>query len=101
MLHIPNLERNLIFVGKMDVAGVNTGCGDGGYKIVQGSMVLLRGARYGNLYKLLGSTIIDECNSFVVPEEGGKDDITMTALGGKTMLWHQLLGDIRESSFEH
>ena len=36
VLHIPNLERNLIYVGNMDVTGVNTVCGDGGCKIVQG-----------------------------------------------------------------
>ena len=30
-------------------------------------------------------------------EEGGKDDKTLTALGGKTMLWHQRMGHIREN----
>ena len=30
VLHIPNLARNLIFVEKMDVAGVKIVCGDGG-----------------------------------------------------------------------
>ena len=30
VLHIPNLARNLISVGKMDVVGVKTVCGDGG-----------------------------------------------------------------------
>ena len=34
VLHIPNLARNLISVGKMDVAGVKTVCGDGGCKMV-------------------------------------------------------------------
>ena len=34
VLHILNLERNLISVKKMDVAGVNTVCEDGGCKIV-------------------------------------------------------------------
>ena len=29
-------------------------------------------------------------------EEGDKDDKTMTASGGKTMLWHQILGHIGE-----
>ena len=58
----------------MDVAGVKTVCGDGGCKMVRGSMVLMRGVQYGTLYKLLGKTIIDECNSSVVLEEGGKDD---------------------------
>ena len=79
VLHIPNIARNLIYVGKMDVAGVNTMCGNGGFQMVLGSMVLMRGFRYGTLYKLLGRTIIDECNSSVVLEEGGKDDRTLTA----------------------
>ena len=34
VLHIPNLTRNLIYVGKMDVASVKTMCGDGGCKMV-------------------------------------------------------------------
>ena len=63
VLHTPNLERNLISFEKMNVASVKTPCGYGGYKMVRGSMVLMRGVRYGTLYKLLGSTIIDECNS--------------------------------------
>ena len=76
VLHIPNLARNSISVRKMDVAGVNTVCGDGGCKMVRGSMVLMRGVRYGTMYKLLGKTII---NNSVVLEEGGKDDKTLTA----------------------
>ena len=64
--------------------------------MVQGSMVLMRGVRYGTLYKLLGKTIIDECNNSVVLEEGGKDDKTLTATGGKTMMWHKRMGHIRE-----
>ena len=59
-------------------------------------MVLMRGVRYGTLYKLLGKTIIDECNNYVVLEDGGKDDKTLTALRGKTMLWHQKMGHIGE-----
>ena len=35
VLHIPNLARNLIYVGKMDVADVKTMCGDGGCKMVR------------------------------------------------------------------
>ena len=96
MLHIPNLARKLIYVGNMDVAGVKTVCGDGGCKMVWGSMVLMRGVWFGTLYKLLGKTIIDECKNSVVLEEGDKDDKTLTASGGKKMLWHQRLGHIRE-----
>ena len=84
----------------MDVAGVKTVCGDGGCKMVRGSMVLMRGVLYGNLYKLLGKSIIDECNNSVVLEEGGKDKKTLTASGGKTILWHQILGHIREKGLQ-
>ena len=56
----------------------------------------MRGVRYGNLSKLLGRTIIDECNNSVVLEEGGKDDRTLTTSRGKTMLWYQRLGHIEE-----
>ena len=97
VLHIPNLARNLIFVRNMDVADVNTVCGDGGCKMVLGSMVLMRGFRYGTLYKILGSTIIDECNRSIVPKERGKNDMTLTSSRGKTMLWHQILGYIRDN----
>ena len=34
VLHIPNLARNLIYFGKMDVASVNIVCGDGGCRMV-------------------------------------------------------------------
>ena len=97
VLHIPNIARNLISVEKMDVVGVKTMCGDGGCKIVRGSVVLMRGVRYGTLYKLLRRTIINECNNFFVLKEGGKDDKTLTASRGKTMLWHQRLGHIGEN----
>ena len=96
VLHIPNLTRNLISSRKIDVASVKTMCGDGGCKMVRRSMVLMRGVLYGTLCKILGSTIINECHSFVFPEGGGKYDRTLTASGGKVMLWNQRLGHIGE-----
>ena len=53
VLHITNLARNLIFVRKLNVAGVKTMCGDGGCKMVRGSIVLMRGVRYGT-YTTIG-----------------------------------------------
>ena len=64
--------------------------------MVRGSIVLMRVVWYRNLYKLLGITIIDECNRYVVLEEGGKDERTLTTSWGKTMLWHQRLAHIGE-----
>ena len=59
-------------------------------------MVLMRGVWYGTLYKILGSTIIDECNNSIVPKEGGKYEITLNAPRGKEILWHQRLRHIGE-----
>eukprot|EP00253_Pinus_taeda_P015397 PITA_15397 len=68
VLHIPALARNLI-----------------------------SGVKIGTLYKLQGSTVIDGCNSFVVPESGAEN---LVASGEKTMLWHQRLGHIGEKGLQ-
>ena len=61
--------------------------------MVWGALVLMWGVRIGTLYKLQGSTIIDGCNSSVVPESGAEN---LVVFGEKTMLWHQRLGHIGE-----
>ena len=63
-------------------------------------MVLMREVWYGTLYKLLGKKIIDECKNSIVLKEVGKDDKTMTASRGKTMLWHQRMGHIGEKGLQ-
>ena len=52
-------------------------------KMVQGALVLMRGVQIATLYKLQGSTIIDGCNSYVVPESGVE---SLAVSGEKTML---------------
>jgi transposase InsO family protein len=64
--------------------------------MVRGAMVLMRGVRCGTLYKLLGGTYTNGCNSSVVLKQTNKEDKTNTVLGNKTMLWHQRLGHIGE-----
>jgi hypothetical protein len=59
------LARNLIYVSKMDDAGVKIVFEKETCKMVRGEMVLMRGVQNGTLYKLLGSTISDGCNSFL------------------------------------
>ena len=61
VLHIPGLARNLIFVRKMDNARVKTIFEKETCRMVRGAMVLLKGVRFGTLYKLEGSTINDGC----------------------------------------
>ena len=64
--------------------------------MVRGALVLMRGVRIGTLYKLPGSTIVDRCNSSMVPENGVEN---LVVSGEKTMLWHQRLGHIGEKGF--
>eukprot|EP00253_Pinus_taeda_P031374 PITA_31374 len=82
VLH-PALARNLISVSKLDDASVKTVFEKDTLKMVRGALVLMWGVRIGTLYKLQGSTIVDGCNSFVVPESGLKNPVVS---GEKTML---------------
>eukprot|EP00253_Pinus_taeda_P036185 PITA_36185 len=70
VLHIPTLARNMISVSKLDDAGIKTVFEKDTYKMVRGALVLMRGVRIGTPYKLQGSTVVDGCNSSMVPENG-------------------------------
>ena len=72
VLHIPTLARNLIFVSKLDDAGVKIMFEKDTCKMVQGALVLMQGVQIGTLYKLQGSIVIDGCNNYVVPENEQK-----------------------------
>ena len=67
-MHIPDLDRNLIYISKMNKVGAHTAFEKGICKMVRGAMVLMRGVRYRTLYKLLGIIVIDGCNNSVVSE---------------------------------
>jgi hypothetical protein len=96
VLHIPGLAKNYIYVIKMDDAGVKTIFEKETCRMVRGEMVLLKGVRFGTLYKLEGSIISDGCNSSIVPNIGFEEERTPTVSGEKVMPWHQRLGHIRE-----
>jgi len=55
------------------------------------------GVWIGTLYNIQGSTIIDGCNIFVVPESGEEN---LVVSGEDTMLWHQRLGHIGEKGLQ-
>eukprot|EP00253_Pinus_taeda_P021096 PITA_21096 len=93
VLHIPALARNLIYVSKLDDAGVKIVLEKDTYKMVQGALVLTWVVQIGTLYKLQGSTMVDGCNSSVVPISGVENLVISEE---KTMLWHQRLGHIGE-----
>jgi hypothetical protein len=59
-------------------------------------MVLLKGVRFGTLYKMEGSTISYGCNSSIVPDIEVEEEITPTVSREKVMLWHQRMRHIEE-----
>jgi hypothetical protein len=97
VLNILGLAINLISVRKMDDAGVKTVFEKETRRMVQGAMVLLKGVWIGTLYKMQGNTISDGCNSSIVPNIGAEEEKNPTISGEKVMLWHQILGHIREN----
>ena len=62
--------------------------------------MLMKGVRCGTLYKFLGSTYTNRCNSYVVLEQRNKEDMIHIGPGKKTMLWHQILGHIGERGLQ-
>jgi hypothetical protein len=96
VLHIPKLAKSLISVSNLDDVGVDTVFGKNTCKMVRGEMVLMRGVWCETLYKLLGITYTNGCNSYVVLDGKTKEDKTNIVPEKKTMLWHQILGHIGE-----
>jgi hypothetical protein len=86
VLHIPKLARSLLSISKLDDAGVDTVVGNNTCKMVRGEMVLMRGVQCGTLYKLLGITYTNGCNSYVFPEQRNEGYKTNTVPENKTML---------------
>jgi hypothetical protein len=76
--HVPELKRNLISLGVLDSGGyMITGQG-GALKVCKGILVVMKATNIGNLYKLEGSTQVNE--STVVSKEERVS----------TCLWHQV-----------
>jgi len=96
--HIPGLARNFISIRKMSDAVVHIVFKKETCKMILRGMVLIRGVRNGNLYKMLGSTISNGCNSSVVHE--GEEDKTPMVSREETILWHQRLGHTREKGLQ-
>ena len=55
--YVPQLKRNFIFVGALEVLGLVISLRDGVLKMIKGSMVVMKGIRRDNLYYLKGSTV--------------------------------------------
>ena len=90
VLHIPALARNLISVSKLDDACVKTVFEKDTCKMVRGALILMRGVWIGTLYKLQGSTVVDGCNSCMVPENGVEN---LVVSGEKTTIIFLILAE--------
>jgi len=86
----------MISISKLDDADVKIMFSKDTCKMFRGALVFMWGVWIRTLYKLQGSTIIDECNIFVILESGAEN---LVVFGEKTMLWHQRLGHNGEKSF--
>ena len=55
--YVLDLKKNLISLGTLDSLGYGYSAKDGVMKITKGAMVIMKGKKICNLYKLLGDTI--------------------------------------------
>jgi hypothetical protein len=60
--HVPNLKRNLIFLGTLDTLGYKYSGGGGVIRVSEGSLVVMEGNKIDGLYFLQGSTVTDSAN---------------------------------------
>ena len=50
--HVPDLKKNLLSLGALEVRRYKFSCANGGIKVTKDSMMILKGERTTNLYKL-------------------------------------------------
>ena len=86
--YVPQVRKNLITVGALEVLGHTISVRDGVLKITRGSMVVMKGVRRNNLYYLMGSTIT------------GRMATSISSDGDCTKVWHMRLGQTGEKSLQ-
>ncbi|KAK2989959.1 hypothetical protein RJ640_004122 [Escallonia rubra] len=81
--HIPELQKNLISVSRLDREGYFVAFGEKQWKVTKGSMVVARGERVRTIYTLLGTY---------------NHSISLASTENlRTTLWHHRLGHLSES----
>ena len=85
--HVPDLKRNLIYLGILESQGCRYSAGGGVLKVSKGSLVLLKAIRSGSLYLLQGSTVTGSA----AVASSNKDD---------TKLWHLRLGHMSKKGIQ-
>ncbi|KAG9444833.1 hypothetical protein H6P81_016173 [Aristolochia fimbriata] len=88
--YVPELKKNLISLGALDSNGCSFNTTGGIMKVKKGSMVVMKGEKkVGNLYHLIGNTII---GGAAVTSCDDEDDATV--------LWHKRLGHMSERGLQ-
>ncbi|KAK3042297.1 hypothetical protein RJ639_001892 [Escallonia herrerae] len=86
--YIPDLKKNLIFLGTLDSIDCSISIKGGVMKVNKGAMVIMKGQKTGNLYKLMGKTVIGGAS--VSTHAGSSND--------NSELWHKRLGHLSEGA---
>ena len=68
--YVPQLKRNLISIGALEALGLVVR--DGVFKMIKGSMVVMKGFRRDNLYYLKGSTVTGQVETSSSSDDGYK-----------------------------
>ena len=79
--YVLELRKNLMSLGALDSFGGRYGAEGGVLMAIKGAMVVMKGQKFGNLYKLLGNIITGGASAVAIGERS-KDD---------TKLWHMRL----------
>jgi len=67
--YVPQLKRNLISVGVLEMLGLVVSIRDGVLKMTKGSMVVIKGVRQNNLYYLKGSTVTGQVETSISSDD--------------------------------
>jgi len=82
---VPQLRRNLIYVGQLDALGDNVTGGAGALKVTKRSLVISKGYKSGTLYVLQGQTEVEA---------------TLGVADSGIELWHKMLGHMSKKGIE-
>ena len=87
MRHVSDLKNNLLSLGGLKAQGCKFSGVDGGIKVTKGSMMILKGERTTNLYKMTGSVVVGDASTTTKKED-------------TIRLWHMHLGHMSEHGFK-
>eukprot|EP00253_Pinus_taeda_P017110 PITA_17110 len=86
--HVPDLKKNLISLGVLDLDGYKFTGKNGVLKVFKGALIVMKAEKVGNIYRLKGST---QVSKVAVASEKEEAD---------TRLWHQRLGHMNKKGLQ-